>query len=108
MTHNAIEYLIFHIIKLSGALWAVAALFGALATGQAEISYKFYGLYLVLSFMALLCARWEGHRAERHPSNIQNLTGHSTEEWETLLGINLEGKKMGDFFERIVQKLQTK
>ena len=55
-----IHYLIFRVIRISGFLFLLGLLFTALATGQAEVSYKFWGIGSLIYLIMLGIARIEG------------------------------------------------
>lgn len=60
-----IDIILFKGIQISGILWFLAVLTTGLATGQAELSYKYHRWGSFLSLVVLITARIEGHRAQK-------------------------------------------
>ena len=60
--HPAFEFLAFKLIKISGLLLIVEVVLSSLATGQAEISYKFWAYGQVMALLVLIISRIEGHK----------------------------------------------
>ena len=54
------DYILHHIVKVSGGLFILGLIFIAFATGQAEISYTFAALGLITNLAAVIVSRFEG------------------------------------------------